>query len=168
MGVAHDARYSEKFASLRDSFRNDFKEVGAVAMEGLNKNWWNEQPHPLKEALYASMAERGVRGKIDIIEAAFADAGADFLDRVVDCTYRLMDMEPEAYSQVATHIAGSNVIGIGDDRAIDEIPESGDSYSKKLAAGNVPLQGVASQGTLLQDRARRAFEHLGKRAKGTV
>ena len=164
---AYNAQYSAKFDALRDGFRESFQKVASVAMEGLNKNWWNDQAHPLKEALYTEMESRGVRGKADIIEAAFQEAGSDFLTRVVECTYNLMDMEPEAYAQVATHIAGGNVIGLVDNDDIEPTPvEAGAEYSRKLAQGNVPLRAMGSPTSKFQDRAKAAFQALDRRSKG--
>ena len=156
--------YSAKFDELRDNWRESFANTARVAMAGLSKNWWRDDAHPLKEALFHELSERGVRDKTAIIEAAFESGADDMVASVIKRTYELMDMEPEAYKQVAAHIVEGSVIMVDE----PEDANFGEGFSKRLKQGNVPVRSGAAVEGDFTTRTAQAVRNLRNRHRGRL
>lgn len=99
---------TEKLANLR----NDFVDCLNIATSAINKNWYAEEGHPLKEALYARLEKAGVYDPIEIIEGAFEEASGSFFDALFKKTVEIMAKHPEARAELRETLVKTNVLPV--------------------------------------------------------
>lgn len=72
---------------------SEFTNVASLVWTAMQKNLID---HPLKDALYSAMEEKGIQSPVDVIEVAFGKAGSTFLPFILDRTRKMLNMNASA------------------------------------------------------------------------
>lgn len=131
-----ETEHKEKLANLR----NELMDCLNIATSAINKNWYAEEGHALKEALYARMEKAGMYDPIDVIEGAFEEASGDFFDHLFTKAIDIMNKHPEARAELRDTLMKTNalpiVAGVKTSKKV--------SLAEKLESSSFALQAGAS------------------------
>ena len=130
-----EKEHTEKLASLR----NDFIDCLNIATSAVNKNWYTEEGHALKEALYARMDKAGVYDPIEIIEGAFEESSGEFFNNLFTKAVEIMNKHPEARAELRETLSKTNSIPV---QASAELPRKRVSLAEKLEQASFNLQST--------------------------
>lgn len=141
---AAEARFEQKKAELDGVLRQSLS-IAAVAM---NKGFYKDKPNPVRVALCKSLADNGVRNPEQIVDAAFADHGEDYLRSMMEQAFALAQDSNETRNKVAKLVEEAsfqptNVVVASSERAVARMTH-GNTPALETTASEVPAPTPAS------------------------
>lgn len=132
-----------------------------LVLEAMNKNFIVK--NPLKEALYSALHQIGVAAPVQVVEAAFENAGPDFFETAINRAREWAAYNPEAYKQIEDSIqkAAKYTPEMNAAPTSPQMPQAQDAFPH--IPQNVPLETkTAGQEQLDPKAALRQRLFLGK------
>ena len=107
---------------------DDWKQSIAVALAGLNKNFFAGKDHPLRSSLVTELSALGVRNPSKLLDRVFAAHGAKFNSAVMELATEIQSKPLEVRNQLAQTLDSANYMSTAEteedfDEEDDEIEQ---------------------------------------------
>lgn len=142
-----------KAKQLFEDYKDSFLACLGLVTAGMDKNFFDEEGNPLKDAFYAEMTKIGVpeAQSVDLIESAFEGGSGQYFEAVFQKATEYMDLTPQAFAEIQQAIAGASAL-------VDGVASSETTLAAHMAAGSLNVTNVdgGSGSESYEERKRRA------------
>ena len=145
---------NSKIQENQKKFRKEFEQCIGIAAAGMNKGFWRDEGHPVKQQLFDTLNQVGVRNPQVPIETAFASSGDLFCKQMIDKAFDIMKKPVDVRNSMAEAIGEAQYVS--ETAAYDDPEEDFDTST--LEASMKPTKTIDTE--ISTDNDKKSIQEI--------